>query len=91
MGNAVVDFVFREATLPRSVRFCLNGIRTELQPLKNNTAALKLVERYRRSLSRFNVEDATKEQLHAFIDRFQTGLNTLSDTIVDTWFLPDGK
>ncbi|MGB1140061.1 MAG: alpha-E domain-containing protein [Halioglobus sp.] len=90
-ANSVVDFVFREASLPRSVRFCLNGIRRELQPLKNNTEALKLVERYRRSLSRFNVEDASKEQLHEFIDRFQSGLNELSDTIVNTWFLPDGR
>ena len=90
-ANAVVDFVFRDATLPRSVRFCLNGIRAELQPLKNNTEALKLLERCRRSLSRFNVESADKEQLHDFIDRFQAGLNNLSDTINATWFLPNGK
>ena len=90
-ADSVVDFVLREPTLPRSVRFCLNGIREELAPLKNNADALKLLERYRRSLSRFNVENASKEQLHDFIDRFQAGLNDLSNTISTTWFLPDGK
>ena len=89
-ANGVVDFVFREASLPRSVRFCLNGIREELSPLKNNAEALKMVEKYRRSLARFNVENTDIEQLHRFIDRFQSGLNQLSDTISTTWFLPNG-
>lgn len=53
-ANAMVDFVLREGTLPRSVKFCLNGIRKELVPLKNNTDALKLVIKARRKLSLFD-------------------------------------
>ena len=87
-AESVVDFVFRESTLPRSVRFCLNGIRTELAPLKNNGEALRILERSRRRLSRFRVEEASREELHAFIDRFQSGLNDLSDTLSATWFQP---
>jgi uncharacterized alpha-E superfamily protein len=87
-AESVVDFVFRESTLPRSVRFCLNGIRTELAPLKNNGEALRRLERSRRRLSRFRVEEASREELHAFIDRFQSGLNDLSDTLSATWFQP---
>ena len=85
---AAVDFVFRDPTLPRSVRFCLDGIREELAPLKNKGEALKLLDRSRRKLSRFNPETATREELHHFIDRFQGDLSALSDTIVTTWFLP---
>ncbi len=86
--NEVVDFVFRNEALPRSVRFCLNGIRKELVPLKNHREALKLLDRNRRRLSRFNVQASSREQLHEFIDSFQVGLNDLSDTITTTWFLP---
>lgn len=87
--NEVVDFVFRNDELPRSVRFCLNAIRVELAGLKNNRDALKLLDRHRRRLSRFKVHDATREQLHDFIDSFQMGINELSDIIAATWFLPE--
>ena len=90
-ANEVVDFVFRETALPRSVRFCLNGIRQELKPLRGNREALKILERSRRRISRFKVQDASREDLHAFIDRFQLGLNQLNDAITETWFLPRVK
>ena len=70
------------------MRFCLNGIREELLPLKNNRAALKLLDRSRRKLSRFNPETASREQLHQFIDQFQFELIGLSESIAQTWFLP---
>jgi len=90
-ANNVVDFVFHDASLPRSVRFCLNGIRKELAPLKNNSDALRLVDRSRRSLARFNTAQSDRETLHRFIDRLQFGLNDLSDTIGDTWFRPERR
>ena len=86
--NAVVDFVFRDGSLPRSVRFCLDGIRQELVPLKNNTEALKVLDRARRSLSRFNPVKSEREDLHRFIDRFQLELNTLGSIISTSWFMP---
>tara|TARA_R110002110_G_scaffold415860_1_gene658704 strand:+ start:18290 stop:19195 length:906 start_codon:yes stop_codon:yes gene_type:complete len=86
--NEVVDFVFSEGSLPRSVKFCLDGIRKELIPLKNHKPALRILDRSRRKLARFNYDDGEREKLHAFIDSFQSELNTLSDTISDTWFLP---
>jgi uncharacterized alpha-E superfamily protein len=88
-ASSVVDFVFRERSLPRSVRFCLDGIREELVPLKNYEAAVKVLEKSRRSLSRFNAETATRDELHRFIDRFQLELNTLGGIIVTTWFTPE--
>jgi uncharacterized alpha-E superfamily protein len=87
--NEVVDFVFRNDALPRSIRFCLNGIRDELGGLRNKEEALRLLDRQRRRLSRFKVHEADREQLHGFIDNFQSGLNELSDTISQTWFLPE--
>ena len=82
----VVDFVFREASLPRSVRFCLEGIREELTPLTNNKEALKLVNRSRRKISKFDALEASRTDLHEFIDLMQADLNELSQTITNTWF-----
>jgi len=89
-ADAVVEFVFKERSLPRSVRFCLDGIRQELVPLKNHQDALKVLERSRRSLSRFSPDEARREDLHKFIDCFQIELNTLGTTIISTWFMVDG-
>lgn len=86
---AMVDFVLREGTLPRSVKYCLNGMRQELMPLKNNKEALNLLDQARRKLSRFDPEVRTREELHAFIDKFQASLIKLNSTIDSTWFLTD--
>ena len=86
---SVVDFVFRDDSLPRSVKFCLNGIREELIPLAHNRAALKVLDRSRRSLSRFDPEDASRDELHAFIDEFQANLIGLGTAIDEAWFSPD--
>ena len=87
--NAVVEFVFSEQMFPRSVRFCLSGIREELGPLRANKDALRVVERARRKLRRFDPNVATREELHRFIDSFQLTLNDLSAVITDTWFQPE--
>ncbi len=89
--DAVVDFVFAESTFPRSVRFCLRGIREELGPLKNNKAALRVQERARRKLGRFSSEAATREELHRFIDDFQLQINQLHVAIAETWFQADSR
>lgn len=86
---AMVNFVLRESTLPRSVKFCLNGMRQELTPLKNNKEALDLLDQARRKLSRFDPHVRSREELHAFIDKFQASLITLNGTIDSTWFLTD--
>ncbi len=85
----VVDYVFRNPALPRSLRFCLKGIREELTGLKNHKEAVRLLDRSRRKLSRFQAEQATREELHRFIDQLQLQLNELSDTIGRTWFLTE--
>ena len=87
-SDDAVSFVFREPSLPRSVSFCLNGMREELAPLKNNRETMKVLDRARRKLNRFNAAAASREQLHAFIDRIQLEFNALNDAVSATWFLP---
>ncbi|WP_052692238.1 alpha-E domain-containing protein [Teredinibacter purpureus] len=90
-ANSMVDFILREASLPRSVKFCLNGMREELLPLNNHKSALKLLDRSRRKLSRFDTQASSREELHLFIDQFQAGLIELSAEIGSTWFLKESE
>jgi len=84
----VVGFLFKEATLPRSLQFCLNSLRAELSQLNNHKPALRQLERARRRLSRFNPDNATWVDLHRFIDRIQLDINALSESVAATWFPP---
>jgi uncharacterized alpha-E superfamily protein len=90
-ANAMVDFVLREDTLPRSVKFCLDGMRKELTPLKYNKSALNLVNKARRKLTQFDPQLSSREELHVFIDRFQLTLTQLYTSIDHTWFMTEER
>ena len=87
-ANQVVDFVVREPGLPRSMRFCLDAVRADLQQLKNHSEPLQILDRARRKLSRFHAEKMDREQLHRFIDDIQQLLNERTASINSTWFRP---
>lgn len=88
-ADAVVDFVLRDGALPRSVKFCVRGIREELRPLNNSSDAIRLVDKASRKLSRFDPHTRSRQQLHRFIDEFQVILTDLHSTIDKTWFMTD--
>lgn len=87
----VVDFIFRDDSLPRSLKFCLGGIREDLAPLNNKRAALRIIDRSRRSLSRFDPHSASRRDMHSFIDRFQGNLLELGAEINSAWFHPESN
>ncbi|KZX51304.1 hypothetical protein A3709_10825 [Halioglobus sp. HI00S01] len=84
--SEVVDFIFRDGSLPRSLKFCLGGIREDLAPLQNSRQALKIIDRSRRSLARFDPHSAGRHDTHRFIDKFQGNLLELGAEISRTWF-----
>ena len=88
-ANSMVDFVLRDGDLPRSVKFCLNGMREELVTMKNHKSALVLLDHSRQELSAFDPQASSREQLHHFIDLFQAGLINLGAEIGSTWFLKE--
>lgn len=89
--NAAVDFVFLEPAFPRSLAFCLRGIREELGPLSNHTQAVKMVDRARRKLRRFESEKYNRDELDAYIDDLQVVLSQVHAAISDTWFRFDSR
>ena len=88
-AGPMVDFVLRAGTFPRSVKFCLDDMRRELLPLKNNRTAIGLVNKARRELSLFDPQQCSREELHLFIDRIQLILTRLHSSIAHTWFMTD--
>ncbi|MEZ5503117.1 MAG: alpha-E domain-containing protein, partial [Halioglobus sp.] len=90
-AGSMVDFVLREASLPRSAKFCLDGMRTELLPLKHNRAVISLVNKARRKLAHFDPQQCSREELHIFIDQFQLILQQLYRSIETTWFMTDQR
>lgn len=84
----VVNFLFKEPRLPRSVQFCVGGIREELQQLKNNQATMALADAACEKVAGLDMRNKTLMQLHDFIDRYQLLLNQLNDAITATWFQP---
>lgn len=84
--NAAVDFVFMEPVFPRSVHFCIQGIREELRPLNKNEAALRVVERTRRKLRGFEATNLDQQALHKYIDELQAIIGDLHQAIQGSWF-----
>ncbi|MFT4768454.1 MAG: putative alpha-E superfamily protein [Glaciecola sp.] len=84
--NAAANFVFMEQTFPRSVQFCIRGIREELGPLSNNEAALRVVERTRRKLRGFDSADLDQDALHKYIDELQLIISDLHQAVQSSWF-----
>lgn len=85
--NSVVNFVIKEASMPRSIQFCIAELREELLPLKNHNSSLYRTNALLEQLEQFNVENMSLGELHTFIDKFQGDLNDLSNTISKTWFM----
>lgn len=84
--NAVVDFVFMEDSFPRSLRFCIRGIRQELGQFGNHKEARRVVDRARRKLAGFEATNLEAADLHAFIDELQEVFSDLHVSINGTWF-----
>ena len=87
--NAAVNFVFMEATFPRSVRFCIRELKPALAELSNSKDSLRVIERIRRKLRGFEAEQFDQAELHAYIDELQLLINGLHESIRDTWFISD--
>ncbi|MDP5071784.1 MAG: alpha-E domain-containing protein [Congregibacter sp.] len=87
--NAAVDFVFMEQAFPRSVQFCIRGIREELGPLSNNEAALRVVGQMRRKLRGFETSRFDQDGLHSYIDELQLIIGNLHQAIQKSWFYSD--
>ena len=81
-----LDFLFHNEELPRSFRYCIEGIRRSLRRLPRNAKPLARCNVIVRRLAEVNVKWLSDEALHEFIDHWQLMLAELHDLIGDTYF-----
>jgi len=85
---SIAEFVLKDTQHPRSVAYCLRGIRDELKPLRNNEAAMRQLDRARRKLARCDPAKLSADEMHLFIDDFQVQIASLHEVLRQTWFHP---
>lgn len=81
----VLEFLFRDRQLPRSLGRCLHSMRTSLRALPRSEKPLRVCNRAIRELGRVDFE-ASEFDLHEFVDESQVHLMALHDQINATYF-----
>ena len=82
----VVDFVFNNGQLPRSIVFCTNAIEEILGELRGPRPMLQDVRRIHKRLREFDAEQSGVKELHELVESVQQSLALLDDAIYDHWF-----
>lgn len=86
----VLQFLFKDARLPRSYQRCLVGVQRSLRELPRNQAAQQACDRAIAALEAADVQQLagseSRTALHAFIDQCQVDLAAIHDVIVETYF-----
>jgi uncharacterized alpha-E superfamily protein len=81
-----LDFLLHNEDLPRSLRYCIEGIRRSLRRLPRNAKPLARCNLIVRRLAEIDANRLSDDALHVFIDEWQLMLAELHDLIGDTYF-----
>src|SRR5262245_36536362 len=84
--NLALDFLLHNEDLPRSLRYCIEGIRRSLRRLPRNAKPLARCNVIVRRLAEIDAKWLSDAALHEFIDDWQLMLAELHDLIGDTYF-----
>lgn len=84
--NDVVNFVFKAPDFPRSLQFCLAGIKRDAKRLKNREEFDKACAAMLRKISRFDAARVDLAALHQYVDGLQERLIKLNNIVYSTWF-----
>jgi len=82
----VLQFLFKNDSLPRSLAYCTSRIRSSLRTLPRSQKPLSAINRVIRFLESVDVATLKDAQLHAFIDDCQRHLAHLDREINRTYF-----
>ena len=93
--NAIASFLLLDPIFPRSVRFCLEGIKESLGKIQNSPISTKpndlecLIGLLLSKWSFVRIDHLIKDGLHEAIDSLQIDLNKLHDLIHGIYFRND--
>jgi uncharacterized alpha-E superfamily protein len=81
-----VDFLLKDESFPRSVRFCVFEMEDCLRNLPRSEEPFKLLEPVERLVKGFSPDKATQKELHGFIDELQIRLADVHDGVSACYF-----
>lgn len=84
--EAVLEFLMRNESLPRSLAYSLNSLRKGLQDLPRHEKILRSINRLRRTINHADVGSLEGESLREFLDDFQLQLAQINQAIADVYF-----
>jgi uncharacterized alpha-E superfamily protein len=84
--SLALDFLLHNEDLPRSLRYCIEGIRRSLRRLPRNAKPLARCNVIVRRLADIDAKRLSDQALHDFVDDWQLMLAELHDLIGDTYF-----
>jgi len=84
--SLVLDFLFTNDALPRSLAYCTSRIRSWLRSLPRNQKPMNAINRVIRFLDSVDVATLQDAELHTFIDDCQRHLSYLDKEIDRTYF-----
>ena len=95
--NAIASFLLLDPIFPRSVRFCLEGIKESLSMIQNSPVSQKpndlecLIGLLLAKWSFVRIDLLIKNGLHEAIDVLQIDLNKLHNLIHSIYFINDKR
>ena len=90
--NSVCKFLIFDSQFPRAIRYCLTGAETSLYAITGNlagtvsNAAERRLGRLRADLDYADIEEVFEKGMHEYLDRFQTKLNEVGNSLATIFF-----
>ena len=82
----VLTFLIYKNEFPRSINYCIDNIKFNLQRLPNNSNPLKVLKHINRVIDNAPIVEMDDEILHGFIDHMQVFLIRMHRAIANTYF-----
>jgi len=83
---AVLEFLFKNPNLPRSLTYALHSLRNSLRPLPRHERALRALNRLRRNIAQADPATLDGAALRTFLDDFQLQLADVHEQVTKTYF-----
>ena len=85
-GHSVIDFLYKNRDLPRSIIFCIHGILRDLKSFTDNKKILSLTTKIQTRLLRFDVRGMAFEDFDDFTTDLQNKIDTLDTMVYEILF-----
>ncbi|ARI75971.1 alpha-E domain-containing protein [Halobacillus mangrovi] len=89
----VLNFLIKEATFPRSIRYCMNHVLEAIQNLESGKVShysedlFQMLKMVQDEISETNIDEMNMEELMRFLDHFQDRCHTVSRMFSETYYL----